>query len=155
MPGRRSERSTLINPLAVGFVSLSLSSCLHEVAHLPFTAEGAKAVVTNLHSGSVRFAADVTVKYDTLTVAYYDIDLLQHGSIVAHTTCDPFHVAGSRVCSYEYRSKDGGHDFDCSFVMACEAVLDAGGPTLVRARFVVSTRGAGFALKQAELVIGQ
>jgi hypothetical protein len=147
-PSREIPAKRLI---AAALLSLVLSSCFHTVGRLPFAGEGARETIVDLEAGDVRFAADVEVRYTGRAIARYDVDLLQGDHLVGRATCDPLRITGRRSCVYRF----GNHDFDCSIVMECRAHVDAGGPTVVRARLSIPTRPAEFTLHRADLIVGQ
>ncbi len=137
--------------VATALSSLMLSSCFHAVGRLPFAREGAREAVVDLEAGDVRFAADVEVRYTGRAIARYDVDLIQGDRVAGHATCDPLRITGAKSCMYRF----GNRDFECSIVMDCKAHVDAGGPTVVRARLSIPTRPAELTLRRADLIIGQ
>lgn len=138
--------------LAAATVSSCSFSDFHAVSRLPFGGEGQLEELIPLNAGYVKFAAHVQVDYSGDAVARFYVDLLQNGRVVGSAVCDPLEFrSGPYACEYAY----GTRDFDCTTEMKCNAFLNEGGLTVVRARLAVLKKPKRFVLTRANLIVGQ
>jgi hypothetical protein len=72
--------------------ALLLAGCGHEVARIPFSAEGSGSTKVNVGAGGVDLWTDLDVEYSGSMVVRYDIKMSQGGKVVVSASCDPFDV---------------------------------------------------------------
>jgi hypothetical protein len=139
----------VIRITAVLFASLLVSSCFSSSRRISVGGEGAKEATVELDSGDIRFATYFKARNTTAAVARYDIELLQSGRVVSRTACSLLPVIDDRQCRHHYDEVR-----ECNIVMQCRAHLDAGGPTVVRARLSVATKPKDFKFDRVDLIVG-
>ena len=135
---------------AACFASLAACSCFSSARRISFAGEGEKQAAVELTAGEVRYAGYFRGREPRGTVARYGVDLLQAGRVVSHASCDLLPIKDDRQCVFRF-----SHDRECNVVMSCSGHLDAGGPTVVRARLSIPTKPAEFRLDRADLIVGQ
>jgi len=129
---------------------LAVSACFSSARRISFAGEGAREAVVELSSGDVRFAAYFEGYYTGRAVGRYDVELLQANRVVSRATCDLLPIIDDRQCIFRFNKER-----ECNIVMQCSAHLDAGGPTVVRARLSIPTKPADFKLQRTDLIVGQ
>lgn len=156
MPAVSSSRSVpraFAKALSV-VAMLALGACAKEKGRVPFAGEGSSSADISLASGEVDFWVDISIKYVGTPHLDYEIELLQGGSVVAKTTCNPL---GPMSVKLGWLESDIGdtHSRSGSGKMACSANLPQGGTTTVKARLARARWGASVSLEKADLVVKQ
>jgi hypothetical protein len=93
----------------------------------------------SLSQGTVRFWTDLDAEFDGDPKLTYDIELIQSGASVGHTTCDALNDVNTKVMSKEVTL--GNHrSVSYQGKMSCSMDLPTNGMTTVRATFSAPER---------------
>ncbi len=136
----------------VGVGVLTIAACGKEIGRIPLRDQGAGETTVQASAGKpIALWTSLDVKYTGSFAAHYDVELLQGGSVVGKTKCNPLDVS-TRLSSKQVNIGDS-HTQSWQGKMRCEVSLAAGGATTVRARLIIDQRPPTLAIRDISLVV--
>lgn len=131
---------------------LLLAACGKEVGRVPLHGEGKGETTVQVTQGKpLAVWTSLDVKYTGSFAAIYDVELVQEGSTVAKTQCNPFDVnvkTGSKVVNI-------GDDHSMSYngKMKCELAPSRNGNATIRATLRYTQKPASLTVNDMSIVL--
>ena len=136
----------------VGVGILSVAACGKEIGRIPLHDQGAGETTVQASPGkALALWTSLDVKYTGAFAAHYEIEVLQGGTVVGKTTCNPLDV--STRLSSKQTTFGNDHTMSWQGKMRCEVTAAKGGPTTVRAKLIIDQRPANLAIRDLSLVV--
>lgn len=143
-------RKHLILFLAV----LACAACGSEKGRVAFTGEGASEATVDLKDADVAFWTDIDLEWQGTAELGYDVELVQGGTTVGKTTCNPLGHLSVKT-SWTETNLGSAHSRHGMGKMDCTVSLPKGGATTVRAKLAFSEKRGTITLRKADLVLKQ
>ena len=136
----------------VGVGILTVAACGKEIGRIPLHDQGAGETTVQATGGRpVALWTSLDVKYTGSFAAHYEVELLQGGTLVGKTLCNPLDVS-SRLSSKQVNIGDS-HTQSWQGKMRCEVSPATGGATTVRAKLIIDQRPPTLAIKDISLIV--
>lgn len=139
----------------VGALALALvAACGKEAGRVGYAAEGAHEATMTLKAGDVDFWTDIDAEWEGDARLAYEVQLVQGGTTVATTTCNPLGPLKVKT-SWVETNVGSSHTRRGNGKMSCSVTLAKGGPTTVKSTLAFGQKPPKVTLRKADLVVKQ